>query len=891
MLNTGNDAWLNRREGIFVLRASQMPEADRVLLDTVAGVVLDERRGSLAEQLQHGREQPPRLPPFILTPPHRDAAPTTPVARPANLLFDNGLGGFSPDGKEYQIYLEPGQFTPQPWINVIANPQFGFLVSESGSGSTWRINSGENRLTPWRNDPVTDAPGEALYLRDEETTHIWSPTPAPIPANAPYLIRHGAGYTIFEHASHGLRQEMRVFAVQDAPVKIVWLRLEDTWQYPRRVTATYYAEWVLGTLRENAQLYVIPEFDAQSNALLARNPYNVEFGEQVAFLVATKPPHGLTTDRGEFLGRMGSLGDPAALRRIGLAELVQAGADPCAAIQVHFDLAPGGVEEIVFLLGAGANRQEALDLIARYQAPSAVEAAWRALGSFWDETLGAITVQTPDPAMNLLLNRWLLYQALSCRLWARSALYQSTGAYGFRDQLQDVLALFYTAPALAREHILRAASHQFEAGDVLHWWHPPSGRGVRTRIADDPIWLPFVTAQYVNVTGDQSILNEQVPFLKGDLLRDDEEERYGYYETTAAPYSLYEHCQRALKKGLTAGPHGLPLMGTGDWNDGMNRVGAGGTGESVWLGWFLYASLIRFAALCEKTGDQQLAGTYRQQAEQIRKAAEASGWDGRWYRRAYFDDGEPLGSSRNRECTIDSIAQSWAVLSRGANLARAAQAMESVAEHLVRPDAGIIRLLTPPFNKMPRDPGYIKGYLPGIRENGGQYTHAALWVAWAFAELGHADQATSLFKLLNPIYHSNSPEKVERYKVEPYVIAADVYDADGHRGHGGWTWYTGSASWMYRLGLEVILGLRQSGSILRFVPHIASDWPGYQVTYRYGDTLYHIEVYNPEGVYSGVKSVTLDGEQQPGSEIQLVQDGGKHEIRIELGFLGPKGDL
>ncbi len=893
LTRTGSDAWLNQRGGIFLLRAGQMSEADRILLETSARAILDGDKGPLVEQLSGLRERPIRLPRFVptlpsaadeeVTPPCSWTTGQLPLTRPPNLLFDNGLGGFSADGREYVIYLEPGQWTPTPWINVIANSHFGFLVSEAGGGYTWAENSGENRLTPWHNDPVADAPGEALYLRDEETGHVWSPTPLPTGAQAPYLIRHGAGYSIFEHNSHGLKQQLRLFAVPDAPVKVVQLRLENTWGRTRRITATYYTEWVLGTTRGAMQQYVVPEFDATSHTLLSRNPYNAEFGQRVAFLAATRDPHGLTTDRTEFLGRMGSISRPAVLDRVGLTGAVRAGLDPCAAMQILLWLAPGETKEITFLLGEGADRQEALRLVRQFQNIAQIEAAWETVTDLWDGLLSTVTVQTPDPAMNLLLNRWLLYQALSCRVWGRSALYQSSGAFGYRDQLQDVMALVHTAPEVARDHVLQAARHQFEAGDVLHWWHPPSGRGVRTRCSDDLLWLPFVTAHYVTTTGDEAILTEKVPFLKGDPLGPEEHDRYGHYETTTEGYTLHEHCRRALDKGTTAGSHGLPLIGSHDWNDGLSRVGIEGKGESVWLGWFLYAALTRFAPICELMDDDEQAAAYRQQAHELQQALEADGWDGNWYRRAYYDDGTPLGSAENDEGQIDSIAQSWAVLSGAADPARAAQAMDAVSDQLVRHDDQLILLFTPPFDKTTHDPGYIKGYVPGIRENGGQYTHAALWAVWAFAELGQGDRAEALFRLLSPIYHGDTSEKVMRYRVEPYVVAADVYSVPPHTGRGGWTWYTGAASWMYRLGLEAILGLNRVGKVLQINPCIPKDWSGYELTYRHGETSYWVRVDNPDGVNRGVKLVTLDGEVLPGEKIPLLDDGLRHEVRVLMG--------
>jgi cyclic beta-1,2-glucan synthetase len=768
---------------------------------------------------------------------------------------------------------------------VIANPDFGFLASEVGGGYSWALNSGENRLTTWRNDPVTDLPAEALYLRDEETAMVWSPMPQPAPAPAPYLVRHGAGYTLYEHNSYHLRQQVTLFAAIDAPVKIVKVRLTNAGDRPRRITVTYYAEWVLGVNREQSQQTIVPEYEESVQALLAHNAYNSEFGERVAFVAAGKELHGLTADRSEFLGRLGTMARPAALHRIGLASRIEAGVDPCAVLQLHVDLPVGGEEEVWFLIGQGADREESLALVRRFRDPEQVAASWQAVHEQWDAILGTVTVTTPDPAMNLLLNRWLLYQALASRIWGRSALYQSSGAYGFRDQLQDTLALIHARPDLVREHLLRSARHQFEAGDVLHWWHPPSGRGVRTRISDDLAWLPYVTAAYVAATGDTGVLTEQAPFLRGEPLGETEE-RYAQYEATTTMSTLYEHCRRALSKAVTAGPHGLPLMGAGDWNDGMNRVGIHGQGESIWLGWFLHRTLTLFATLCETINEAPQAERYRAQAETIRQALEEAGWDGAWYRRAYYDDGTPLGSAQNQECQIDAIAQSWAVLSGAADEGRARQAMGAVLERLVRRDDRLLLLFTPPFDKTPRDPGYIKGYLPGIRENGGQYTHAALWTIWAFAALGDGDTAEELFRLINPIYRSDTPDKAALYKVEPYVISADVYGVAPHEGRGGWTWYTGSSGWMYRLGIEAILGLQRVGGTLVINPCIPKAWPGYTIHYRYGQTVYEIQVENPDGVNRGVSRLTLDGEPIAGNAIPLVDDGTHHQAIVVLGHRG-----
>ncbi|HWQ45734.1 MAG TPA: protein ndvB, partial [Longilinea sp.] len=878
----GAEVLLNHREGIFVLRADQLQPENKILLETVAGVVMDEKSGSLADHALRILSQSTRLPRF--TPslsPVCSPDITLPLQIPTDLLMDNGLGGFSRDGKEYVIHLQAGQHTPHPWVNVIANPQFGFLVSETGSGCTWAGNSGENRLTPWRNDPVTDMPGEALYLRDEETGQIWSPTPMPAGEQTTHVIHHGAGYSIFESQSHGLNQNLRLFVAPDAPVKIAQLRLKNLWDRPRRITITYYAEWVLGTTRDASQAHIVPEFNPAKNALLAVNYYNSEFTNQVAFLAANKKPHGITTDRSEFLGRLGCLRAPEALKRIGLASAVNAGLDPCAAMQLHVDLAPGASKEVHFLIGAGANKVESLALIEQVQ--THVESIWQSVHQHWDGILNSVKVETPDPSMDLMLNRWLLYQTISGHLWGRTGLYQSSGAFGFRDQLQDVLALEHTRPDIARAQIVETARHQFEAGDVLHWWNPPAGRGVRTRFSDDLLWLPFITAEYVTSTGDASILTEEIPFLNGEILKIGEVERYAQYDPTPLTTTLYQHCRRALEKGTTKGIHGLPLMGSGDWNDGMNRVGVEGRGESVWLGWFLHTTLTRFSALVALMKEDP--APYLQQAKSLLKMLEENAWDGDWYRRAFYDDGSPLGSKQSDECQIDSIAQSWAVISGGANPIRAEAAMQAVNQQLIKPSEQMVLLFTPPFDRTTHDPGYIKGYLPGIRENGGQYTHAATWTAWAYANLGQGDKAMELFGYLNPIHHADTPEKAARYLVEPYVVAADIYSVAPHVGRGGWTWYTGSSGWMYRLGLEAILGITRVGQALRITPCIPHDWPGFKVDYRFGNSLYKISVENPHKDNRGVQQIVMDGKLLSGNLIPLEADELLHIINVTMGQL------
>ena len=878
---------IDRPGGVFLRNVHDMSADDVTLLEAAASVLLRSGDGLLAAQLGRTTDTSP-LPARLLPVSHpKESVSSGSPAAGAALLFDNGLGGFTADGGEYVITLRGSKRPPAPWINVLANPNFGCLVGEAGGGYTWAGNSQLNRLTPWSNDPVTDPPGEIVYLRDEDTGEFWSPTPAPCGGEATTVVRHGQGYSVFERTSHELEQNLLVLISPTDQVKMVRLRLRNTGNRPRRLSATFYAEWVLGSLQDQASSQVVCSADTESGALFASNAWAGDFAGNVAFAAAvgSRPDtlHSFTTDRAEFLGREGSPEAPAALNRSRLSGRAGDLVDPCAALMTPLEIAPGGEETILFLLGQGENPEEARRLIRAYAAPGRVPAVLEEVRALWDRILGTVHVRTPDPAMDLMLNRWLIYQALACRMWGRSAFYQSGGAYGFRDQLQDAMAIVYGAPEEARAQILRAAARQFEEGDAQHWWHPPAGRGVRTRITDDRVFLPLVVAHYVGVTGDTSLLDELVPFLQAPVLRPDQEEDYGCPEVSLKQGSIYEHCERALECSLEVGPNGLPLMGTGDWNDGMNRVGAEGKGESVWNGWFLLATLREFAGLAEQRGDHTRAAWCRERADTLRATIEDHAWDGRWYRRAYFDDGTPLGSSTNDECQIDSIAQSWAVISGGGDPERARQAMAAVEERLVRDAEGLILLFTPPFDRGRLEPGYIKGYVPGIRENGGQYTHAATWVVLATALLGHGQRAMELFNLLNPIRHAASPEEMERYKVEPYVVCADVYGAPPHTGRGGWTWYTGSASWLYRVGLEAILGFRLRGTRLKFDPCIPPSWPGYELTYSHRSTTYHFVIDNSGGAGRGVRSVLVDGRAVPEGVVELADDGRQHKVQLVLG--------
>jgi cyclic beta-1,2-glucan synthetase len=876
--------WIDRHGGIYLLASDQSTEDERRHLEAAARVVLDTRDGALAQRLDRAVESPAKLP--VFRPTLESGATSQPRPRP-DLMFDNGTGGFSADGREYVITLPAGGSTPAPWCNVLANEQFGCLVSESSLGVTWSLNSGENKLTPWRNDPVLDTPSEVLYLRDEETAEVWSPTPLPAGRASATVIRHGAGYTSYERDDHGLEQTMTVFVPPDSSLKIVRLRLKNTLARHRRLTATYYAEWALGARRADQSSYIQSAHDRNNGALLATCSWNEEFAGRVAFLASSEYPHGFTTDRREFLGRRGDYARPEALERWGLSGSTQPGVDPCGALQVHLELAPGEQLETHFVLGQAANRDEALALVTRFREPAAVETARQELDTFWDQLLGDIHVRTPEPAMDLMLNRWLLYQTISSRLFGRIGFYQASGAFGFRDQLQDVLALVHVAPERTRAHILEAAAHQFEQGDVLHWWHPPSGRGVRSRCSDDLLWLPFVAAEYVAATGDRAILDVLVPFLTGDPLKADEHDRYAQYEVSHGSAPLIEHCRRALEHGATEGARGLPLMGDGDWNDGMNNVGAEGYGESVWLGWFLCATMARFARLCTLTGNTSDAEKWRTRAKALRVKIESRCWDGEWYLRAFHDDGSVLGSATNRECRIDSIAQSWAVLSNdpGAQAGkRARSAVQAADDQLVRETDRLVLLFWPPFDTTLHDPGYIRAYPPGIRENGGQYTHAATWLGWAHAALGNGESASRIFQLLNPVLHAETSADANRYRVEPYVLAADIYSVPPMVGRGGWTWYTGSASWLWRLGVEAILGLQRADGGLRIEPCIPPSWDGFEAWVSIGRQRVHIVVENPDRLATGVACMTLDGVPLESNRIQLEPgESGVSEVRVCLG--------
>ncbi|WP_244511018.1 GH36-type glycosyl hydrolase domain-containing protein [Magnetospirillum fulvum] len=881
---------------VFVLRADLIPAATKALLLAVARVVLSAQRGSLFEQLDRRAEirdpgkprssRPVPLLPARLFAPAKSATPGARTTPPPGLEFFNGLGGFAKEGTEYVTTLGPGQSTPAPWINVVANPSFGFLASVEGGGHTWSINSRENQLTPWSNDPVSDRPGEVIYLRDEESGAVWSPTALPIrDETATYIARHGRGYSEFEVSLHGITADLVQTVPLDDPVKISRLVLRNLSGHPRRLSVTAYVEWVLGPSRAASLPFIATEIDPVTGAMLARNSWRTAFGERIAFFDLGGRQTEWTGDRRDFIGRNRALSAPAALTGFGpLSGKTGAGLDPCGALRVTVDLAPGASIEIVALLGEAAGIEEVRSLIARSRAATP-ETVRTAVAGFWDTLLGAVQVKTPDRAMDIMLNGWLLYQTVACRLWARSGFYQASGAYGFRDQLQDGMALAATRPEITREHLLRAAARQFIEGDVQHWWLPHSGQGVRTRISDDRVWLAVAVGHYVTTSADRAVLDVQVPFLEGPPLAPGAHDSFFHPTLSERAAPLFEHCALALDYSLSLGVHGLPLIGTGDWNDGMNRVGEDGRGESVWLGWLLYTALIAFAPLAEARDETVRAVAWRGYAATLRASLDREAWDGGWYLRGFFDDGTKLGAAESQECRIDSIAQSWAVLSGAADPERASTAMVAVERELIRPTDQLALLFTPPFDLTPLDPGYIKGYPPGIRENGGQYTHAALWSVMAFAALGQGDKAAGLFALLNPINHARTRASLQRYRLEPYVVAADIYAVSPHVGRGGWSWYSGSAAWMQRAGIEAILGLRREGEHLCLDPCIPRTWSGFGATWLHGTTRYDIQVVNPNGVGCGIASALLDDVaigMRP-LRFPLLDDGAVHRILVSLG--------
>ncbi len=869
---------------LFVLKASDVDQQLYFGLQAVARVVLD---SGDAEWLPKSRQ----LIAKHLVKMRSAVAPDVRVAKAVALPditpeFDNGIGAFSNKGRDYCITLHGTDCTPMPWANVIANAGFGTMLTAEGGGYTWSLNSQQNPLTPWPNDPVTDAPIEILYLRDQQSGAVWSAAPEPVRVpDVDYTITHGKGWTRCTHAAHGIALDLLQCVAVDDGIKLSRLRLHNTGAKVRQLSITGYVQWALGPNGSSTGPTVVTACDVDSGAMLACNAWRAEFGDRIAFFDMGGAQQSCSGDRAGLFAAHGSLQAP--IIDASLDGRVGAGLDPCAALRTTITLKPGQSVDLNFSLGDAASRKEACDLLLRYRKID-MDSVLDAVANQWNNTLDTVQVHTPDRAFDILINDWLLYQTLGCRIWARSAYYQSSGAFGFRDQLQDVLALCVARPDITREHLLRSAARQFPEGDVQHWWLPPSGQGIRTRMTDDRLWLAYVAAHYIETTGDLAILDETTPFVEGAELKPGQNEAFFQPTISDQKANLYEHAARAIDVSLAVGAHELPLMGTGDWNDGMNRVGEKGKGESVWLAWFLLATIDAFTPHAKARNDAKRLARWKQCAVTVRAALKTAGWDGEWFRRGYYDDGTPLGSAQSDECKIDTIAQSWSVMSGAADQRQARQAMASVQKHLIRDDDRIAMLFTPPFDVTPLDPGYIKGYPPGLRENGGQYTHGAIWSIFAFAGLGQGDAAGHLFSLLNPIHHTGAGN-IGQYRVEPYVVCADVYSVPPLNGRGGWTWYTGSAGWLYRAGLEAILGFKMRGEQLRIEPCIPRNWPSFRIEFRHRSSHYTIDVQNPAGLNGGIAALRIDGtkvahgSKQNHAQFTLQDDGCAHTIEIVLG--------
>ncbi len=793
-----------------------------------------------------------------------------------NCEFFNGFGGFVEDGREYEIFLSDDNRPPAPWINVIANKNFGFHVSESGAGLTWAVNSRENKITSWSNDPVSDQASEAIYIKDEITGKVVTPMSLGRKDRGVYRVRHGFGYSVFYHDEEDIKQELKVFTPLDEPLKLWNLKLTNTSDRERYLSITYYVEWVMGVDKEYTSPYTISSYNYEHEYLIAKNIYNYSFRKQQSFIFSSEMITGYTGDRRGFLGLKGSVINPEGLNKK-LSGNTGAGYDPCGVIQVSIAIKPNESKTVVFGLGQSADVEEINTLRHKYEDVTKIGQELDRVKTYWDELLGTIKVKTRDRAIDILVNGWLLYQTVSCRINARAAFYQCGGAYGFRDQLQDVLSLLHTSPQAVKEQILIACSRQFEEGDVQHWWHPPTGVGVRTRISDDLLWLPYVTAAYIRSTGDYSILKERVHYIKGPLLEKDEHDVMFTPEVSHMESSVYEHCKKTIIH-TRFGKHGLPLMGGGDWNDGMNEVGIEGKGESVWLGWFLYALLGEFTPLCYHEDDLEFAKEQEQSRESIRCNLEEHTWDGEWYIRAFYDNDEKLGSKENHECKIDSISQSWSVISGGAQRERALKAIHSARKYLVNEKDKISLLLSPPFDKTEKNPGYIRNYYPGMRENGGQYTHASVWLAIASSIIGDDSLAHTLFTILNPIHITSNKKDALRYQKEPYVMIADISFGESHTGNGGWSWYTGSAGWMYQGLIKSFLGISKEGTHLIIDPSTPIEFGDYTVWYRYGTTNYEIRVTGKSKDDGGIREFIIDGVKVPENKIKLVDDGESHLV-------------
>ena len=732
------------------------------------------------------------------------------------------------------------------------------------------------RLTAWNNNQVTDVPSEIIYLEDMESKNIWSLGVNPTPDNNDYYITYGFGYSKYMHTSNGILQEVKMFVPKEDSIKVQILHLENKLAKRKEIKLIYCVKPVLDEDEIRANGYIDLKYNSNINVLTLQNQTKEENNRTIMYISCSEKISSFTGNKASFIGN-GTIKNPEGIRKIELDKENSLGKDEMVVIEARITLEALESKDIVITLGADTNLLELQDTAYKYTNPNNAISELEATKKYWSGLLGNLKVDTPIESMNILLNGWLLYQTLCSRMFARSGYYQSGGAYGFRDQLQDCVGLKYISPEILRKQIIKHSEHQFIEGDVEHWWHEETSRGIRTRFSDDLLWLPYMVAEYIRFTGDSKILEEETSYVKGNILPDGIDERYDLYLKSEKKETIYMHCIRAIEKSLNFGENGLPKIGSGDWNDGFSNVGNKGRGESVWLGFFQYVVLEKFVELCEKYGEKERAEKYRKIMEALKRHLNTNGWDGRWYKRAFMDDGNVLGSIQNEECRIDSIAQSWATISGAGDNDKKYISLNSLENHLVDKEAGIIKLLDPPFEKSKLEPGYIKAYIPGTRENGGQYTHAAVWTIIAEAMLGFGEKATEFFRMINPIEHARTKDEAKKYKVEPYVIPADIYGGE-LAGRGGWTWYTGSSSWMYEAGIRYILGFNLEKNILKIEPHIPESWKEYSIRYKYGNSIYNIKVVNKNP--NGNKRIRIDGREIEGDEIILQDNGGIYSVEV-----------
>ena len=871
----------NVAAGIFVINSADISKEDRELLDFVSKLVFNAGGGNLKTQLEEMEEEylgsiknigEYNLMEPIFIPKEEQIGQDS----LNNLLYHNEFGGFTEDGTEYKIKINKENRLPTVWSHVMANENFGTIVTENQGGYTWSKNSRLNRLTSFNNMPSIDAPSEIFYLKNEKTGENWSLGASPMPDENDYEITYGFGYAMYNHISHGILQQMQVFVPQKDKIKINILNLKNLEGEKKELKLIYYIKPVLGEdeIKSNGYIYV----EKDGNIVTAKNLYNTDFKGSVMYVGSSEKITSFTGNKNSFFGN-GNLSNPEGLNKVSLDNNHGIFENTCIALEIKIELDAYENKEICMFLGEESNLLDAKNIAYKYTKLSNAKEELKAIKKYWFETLNVLQVKTPLDSMNIILNGWAVYQTICCRLWARSGYYQSGGAYGFRDQLQDTLGIENIDINFMKNQIIKSASHQFIEGDVEHWWHEDTNKGIRTRFSDDLLWLVYVVCEYITLTGDYRFLEEKVCYLKGEPLIEYEDEKYDIHIQSLEKGSIWEHCIKALEK-TEFGENGLPKIGSGDWNDGMNGVGNKGNGTSVWLGFFLYSILEKVVLICDNLKEEELKVKYEKLKEKLRKTLNTVGWDGRWYKRAYTDDGTAIGSIENEECRIDSISQSWATISNAGDNDKKYISLESLENHLVDKENGIIKLLDPPFNKGKINPGYIKSYMPGVRENGGQYTHAAIWVILAETMLGFGDKALEYYRMINPIEHSKTKESAKKYKVEPYVLPGDIYGAENLAGRGGWTWYTGSSSWYYKVGTQNILGLKIENNYLKIEPCIPREWKEYTMRYRYNGSIYNIKVKNPNGKNTGVERFIVDGKEIEEKQIHLETNSGIREIEV-----------